>query len=154
MSSERAAHHNSVNVNRAITALQVQFVGFLLFALVWWTGVHASIDAPARWLLDLLSWPLDGSHQFLSGDVRWLSGVGAGLLVGMSLFMLLVVLPELRAGNFRVLKGAIRALLGWFVFDSFGSVVAGVASNAWFNVAFFLPTLALLLYLQRRSNHR
>ena len=109
-----------------------------------------SCDRPASLLIDLLDWPVDGGDDFLSRDARFLSAVGAGLLIFMGVNILLVVVPELEVGNFRVLKGSAIAIFSWFVVDSVGCCVAGVPSNAGFNI-FFLAMLLCPLWLVARS---
>lgn len=130
---------------RAVSSL------YLLVGLVWATAAWAAVDAPGRLLFDLLDWPLDGVPAELGRSARWASAVGAGLLVGLSLVMSLVVAPELERGNRTVARGTVIALLGWFVVDGAGSIASGVTSNALFNVPFLLGWLVPVLLLARRD---
>ena len=132
----------STSLNRA--SLLLRLVSYLLlgFVAIWFLAAVPFLDQPASLLIDFLDWPLDGGHDFLSRDVRWLSAIGAGLLSSMAMTNLLVVAPELERGNFRVLRGSAIATVSWYVIDSLGSWTSGVPSNVVFNTAFFV----LLLY--------
>ena len=135
-----------MNDSQCVLLLKWATVSVLLFAAAWFTAAFDGIDLPGRFLIDLSDWPLDGAHAELSRDVRWLSGIGAGLLAFLGLQIWLVVIPELESGNMRVRKGTLLALLGWYVIDNAGSVAAGVPSNVFFNSIYFV-LLALPLWL-------
>ena len=133
---------NTNKLARSVMLLRLVCYGLLAFVVVWYLAVFPPLDKPASLLLDTIVWPIDGSHDVLSRDARFLSGVGAGLLTAMTLFLQLVVAPELETGNFRVLRGATLSILAWYLVDSTGSYASGVASNVMFNTGFLL----LLLY--------
>lgn len=133
---------NTTKLARSLMLLRLVCYGLLVFVAIWFVAVFPGIDQPARLLLDTIVWPIDGSHDVLSRDARFLSGIGAGLLTAMALNILLVVVPELEVGNFRVLRGAALAIFAWYVVDSVGSYASGVPSNVLFNTGFLL----LLLY--------
>lgn len=130
------------DLSTACTLLEWVVYGMLLFAAVWWLAAPSMLDQPASLLLDTIVWPIDGSHDTLSRDTRFLSAVGSGLMVSLACFLLWVSIPELRHGNFRVLRGTVLSILAWYLVDSAGSVLSGVSSNVFFNSVF----LAMLLY--------
>lgn len=126
---------------RAISA--AFFFSGLVFAL----PAFAPIGAPGILFLDILKWPLDGDPGALGQDARWLSAVGGGLLAGLAALSFLIVAPAIERGDGEARRGAIAAILVWFLIDSAGSIAAGVASNAVFNALFagvyLLPLVAL-----------
>lgn len=130
------------HLSRSVLLLRLSSYVLLAFLFVWFLAVFPPIDRPASLLIDLLDWPVDRGTDFLSRDVRWLSAIGAGLLASMAMNNLLVVVPEIEAGNFRVLKGSAIATISWYVVDSIGSFASGVPSNVVFNTVF----LVMLLY--------
>jgi hypothetical protein len=128
--------------------LRLNALGFALFAAVWWLASLEEAAAPARALIDLLKWPLDGDPAALDQIDAWLSAIGAGLLAAFAAITFLVVAPGVEDGDARVRSGAIAAIVTWFVVDSAGSVLTGVASNAVFNAIFLALYLAPLLLLR------
>ena len=138
----------SRNQGLALTTLKLMCWGFLVFAAIWWTAVHASIDAPASLLIDILDWPRDGSHEVLVRDARVFSAIGAGLMVGFAWLVLAVVIPGVRAGSHRIWRGAVVAITAWYIVDSLGCLIADAAPNAAFNTVFF-AMMILPLWIAR-----
>lgn len=136
------------NAETGIFLFRLSAIGLLVFAAIWITAAIPGFDEPGKLLIDMLDWPLDGSHRELSQDARWLSAIGAGLTASFGVLFLLVVIPELKAGNRAVRKGTLIAIAVWYVIDSIGSVTAGVPSNAFFNTIFFLA-LVVPLWMAR-----
>lgn len=60
-----------------ITAIAIGAFGPLFFF-----GTMVDTLEPARWALDLLSWPLDGSITYQSPDMKFLSALTGGFLLG------------------------------------------------------------------------
>jgi len=118
--------------------------GFLLFAFVWGLAPYTTINAPARLLLDVLDWPPGTATAALDRNTMWLSSIGAGLTVLVSILLLGIVVPAIRAGDRRVIRVTIWAAIGWFVVDGAGSIASGVASNVFFN-AFLLAGMLVPL---------
>lgn len=141
------------SLDRALTLLQVSCTGLLLFAAAWWLAAVPGYDRPAQLLLDLTVWPIDGSHNQLSTDARFLSAIGASLLAALAVLILFVVVPEVRRGNNVVLRGTTYAILTWYVFDSIGCITAGVASNAVLNTI-YAATLLVPMWLVARAAKR
>jgi len=119
--------------------------GFLAFAFVWALAPYGAVNEPARLLLDLLDWPLGDAAPDLSRSEMWLSSIGAGLVVGISILLLGVVAPAVEASNKKTVRVTIWAFIGWYVVDSAGSVASGVPSNAVFNAVFLAAILIPLL---------
>ena len=116
-----------------ITALIVGAFG-PVFAL----GAMEATSEPARWTLDLLSWPLDGQESYDFATMRFLSALTGGFLFGWG-----VMIWCLRAWVYDIAPEPVRrtvltSLLAWFVLDSAGSIASGTPSNAFFNVLVLL----------------
>ncbi|MEO1146380.1 MAG: hypothetical protein AAFY26_12405 [Cyanobacteria bacterium J06638_22] len=112
-----------------ITALVVGAFGPVFFL-----GTMVSTMEPARLTLDLLSWPINGVPTYESPDIRFLSALAGGFLLGWG-----VMIGCLRAWVYDAVPEAVRkvvltSLLSWFVLDSAGSIASGTPSNALFNV--------------------
>ncbi len=116
-----------------ITALVVGAFG-PVFAL----GAMEATSEPARWTLDLLSWPLDGRESYDFATMRFLSALTGGFLFGWG-----VMIWCLRAWVYDIAPEPVRrtvltSLLAWFVLDSAGSIASGTPSNAFFNILVLL----------------
>jgi hypothetical protein len=109
------------------------------FGPVFFLGSMLPTAEPARWTLDLLSWPLDGDQSYAAATTRFLSALTGGFLLGWGVTIwgmsgrLFDAAPEL------VRRVVLSGLLSWFFLDSAGSVVSGNTPNVVFN------TLILLL---------
>ena len=141
--------NTSNSLERAIRLVRLACYAYVVFAGVWWLASVPELDWPARLLLDISDWPMDGSHDQLSRDARFLSAIGSGLLVAVSLLILLIVVPEFERGNEAVLRGTIIALLAWYFIDSTGCILAGVWSNAVLNTFYVLTMLIPLMLVGR-----
>ena len=127
---------------KCATLLTLVGYGFVIFSLIWVLTAFAPIDRPARLLIDILDWPLDGLPAEPSGEARWMGAIGAGLTCGLGLMFVLIFAPIIRMNDpvtgGIVRKGALIGVIAWYVVDSSGSVAAGVPSNAVFNAVFLL----------------
>lgn len=108
------------------------------FGPVFFLGTMASTSEPARWTLDVLSWPLDGVQSYDFPTLRFLSALTGGFLFGWG-----VMIWSLRAWVYDVAPEAVRrvvltSLLAWFVLDSAGSIASGTPQNALFNIVVLL----------------
>lgn len=108
------------------------------FGPIFFLGTMVSTLEPARLTLDLLSWPIDGVPTYTSPDMRFLSALTGGFLLGWG-----VMIWCLRAWLYDTEPEAVRrvvliSLLSWFALDSTGSIASGNPSNALFNIFFLL----------------
>ncbi|MBO6675717.1 MAG: hypothetical protein JJ908_11640 [Rhizobiales bacterium] len=118
--------------------LLVTAIGIAAFGPFAALASRPEMSEPARWALDLLSWPLDGSITYQPQEMRFLSAITGGVLFGWG-----VMIWALRAWVYDVAPEGVRksvvfSLLGWFVLDSLGSVLSGTTPNAVFNIAFLI----------------
>ena len=93
---------------------------------------------PARWTLDLLSWPLDGAQTFTSSTTRFLSALTGGFLLGWGVMIWCLSAWVYDAAPEAVRRTVLTGMLSWFVLDSAGSIASGNASNALFNILVLL----------------
>ncbi|MEO0560037.1 MAG: hypothetical protein AAF170_17855 [Bacteroidota bacterium] len=108
------------------------------FGPVFFLGTMELTTEPARFTLDLLSWPLDGSATYTSPDTRFLSALTGGFLVGWGVMIWCLSLWVYDHAPEAVRKTVLIGLLSWFVLDSAGSITSGNASNVGFNVLVLL----------------
>ena len=108
------------------------------FGPVFFLGTMAKTLEPARWSLDLLSWPLDGATTYASPDTRFLSALTGGFLLGwgVMIWCLSTWVYDLAPEPTR--KTVLTSVLAWFCLDSAGSIASGNPSNAAFNVIILL----------------
>ncbi|WP_027001470.1 hypothetical protein [Hugenholtzia roseola] len=112
------------------------------FAPVFFLGTMLNTSEPARWTLDLLAFPLDGSQDYQAPTTRFLSALTGGFLLGWGITILGLrhwvydLAPE------GVRKSVVLGTVAWFCLDSAGSIAAGHLSNAFFNVLVLLVAIA------------
>lgn len=103
------------------------------FGPVFFLGTMLSTSAPARWTLDVLSWPVDGIQNYEAATTRFLSALTGGFLFGWGVMIwCLSSMVYDKAPDF-VRKSVVIGLLSWFVLDSSGSIASGNSINAVFN---------------------
>ena len=121
-------------------------VGILKFgsALVVGFGVVIAMAAYpptagiARFLLDLVIWPVDGVQAISGPEMRLLSAVSGGVMVGWGILLWLVA-TRLYPKDPGLARTLILASIGtWFLVDSLASIVAGASLNALLNVSFLV----------------
>lgn len=116
-----------------VTAIVIGGFGPVLFL-----GTMEPTLEPARWTLDLLSWPPDGATTWEHPDTRFLSALAGGFLVGWGGLIWGLAAQAYDAAPEAVRRSVLSGLLAWFVLDSAGSVASGDPSNALFNVLILL----------------
>ena len=116
-----------------VTALVVGSFGPIFFL-----GTMLPTSEPARWTLDLLSWPLDGLQTFASPTTRFLAALTGGFLLGWGVMIWCLSAWVYDAAPEAVRRVALTGMLSWFVLDSAGSIASGNASNAFFNILVLL----------------
>ena len=114
------------------------------FGPVFFLGTMAQTLEPARFTLDLLSWPLDGATTFASPDTRFLSALTGGFLFGWGVMIWCLSAWVHDAAPEGVRRAVLTGTLAWFCLDSAGSVASGNAVNAAFNVVVLLVAVGPL----------
>jgi hypothetical protein len=130
-----ATHKRWLKVAAALTAS---------FGPVFFLGTMAATAEPARWSLDLLSWPLDGAQSYADPTLRFLTALTGGFLLGWGVLIWLLSGSVYDAAPEGVRKAVVGGFLAWFVLDSAGSIAGGNASNALFNIAVLLALVGPL----------
>jgi biotin transporter BioY len=108
------------------------------FGPIFFLGTMWPTSEPARWTLDLLSWPLDGAQNFASPDTRFLSALTGGFLLGWGVTIWLLSTWVYDLAPEAVRRAVLIGMLSWFVLDSAGSIASGTASNAAINILVLL----------------
>lgn len=108
------------------------------FGPVFFLGTMLSTAEPARWTLDLLDWPLDGTQTYADQTTRFLSALTGGFLFGWGVMVWMLGRKVYDHAPEAVRVSVLTGLLAWFVLDSAGSIASGAASNALFNVLVLL----------------
>jgi hypothetical protein len=116
-----------------VTALVVGSFGPIFFL-----GTMLPTSEPARWTLDLLSWPLDGAQNYAAPSTRFLSALTGGFLLGWGVTIWCLSAWVYDAAPEAVRRVVLTGMLSWFVLDSAGSIASGNASNAFFNILVLL----------------
>lgn len=121
----------------------MQLVGTIVggYALLWALAPYDAINWPARFILSLSSGSLNELAEPLTTHVKWLSAIGAGLLVAVAIFCYGIIAPAILKKDFNTLKFFKIAMITWYLIDSLGSLVAGVELNVLFNTIFLLIIL-------------
>ncbi len=114
------------------------------FGPVFFLGTMLPTSEPARWSLDLLSWPLDGLQTFASPDTRFLSALTGGFLFGWGVMIWCLSAWVYDSQPEMVRRSVLCGLLAWFVLDSAGSITSGTPSNALFNIIVLLAAVGPL----------
>lgn len=116
-----------------ITAIVVGSFGPIFFF-----GTMLSTSEPARWTLDVLSWPIDNIQNYEAATTRFLSALTGGFLLGWGVMIWCLSSMVYDKSPDFVRKSVVIGLLSWFVLDSLGSIASGNAINTLFNVIVLL----------------
>lgn len=121
----------------------MQLVGIIVsgYALLWALAPYDAINWPARFILSLSTANLSILAEPLTTHVKWLSAIGAGLLVAVAIFCYGIIAPAILKKDFNTLKFFKIAMITWYLIDSIGSLAAGVWLNILFNTIFLLILL-------------
>ncbi|HRD77780.1 MAG TPA: hypothetical protein PK264_17885 [Hyphomicrobiaceae bacterium] len=111
------------------------------FGIIIALAAYPATSAPARMLVDLVFWPLDGAPDLAAPAARLLAAIAGGVLVGWAVTLWLLV-ASLSAKRPDVVGSIVKAGIGsWFLVDSAGSIAAGAPINAFLNIGFLVAFL-------------
>lgn len=118
----------------------LKFTAFVIgsFGPVFFLGTMLPTSEPARWTLDLLSFPLDGLQSYEAPTTRFLSALTGGFLFGWGVMVWCLQKWVYDLAPEGVRKSVLVGTLAWFILDSTGSTLSGNASNVFFNVIVLL----------------
>jgi hypothetical protein len=121
------------------------------FGPVFFLGTMAATMEPARWTLDLLSWPLDGATTYASPDTRFLSALTAGFLAGWGVMIWCLSVWVYDQAPEAVRRTTLAGIMTWFCLDSAGSIASGNPSNAVINILVLLIAVGPLWWPVREQ---
>lgn len=108
------------------------------FGPVFFLGTMIRSSEPARFTLDVLSWPVDGNMSYAAPTTQFLSALTGGFLLGWGVMIWLLSKYVYDAAPEGTRKAVVFGLLAWFFLDSAGSIASGNSSNALFNILVLL----------------
>lgn len=115
------------------------------------SGAITATAGLARYLMDLVFWPVDGTPGAVMPQAQLLWAITGGVMVGWGVLMWQVI-THVYTDNPALGRSMILTSVGiWFVLDSSGSIAAGAPLNALFNVI-FLALYAVPLWRPVREN--
>lgn len=114
--------------------------GFLVaaFSPICFLGTMPEFAEPARYTLDLLSWPIDGRESLDGTSIKLVSALLGGFLLGYGVTIWLLSSWVYDLAPEKVRRAVVVGLCCWFVLDSSGSIAGGHASNAVWNILVLL----------------
>lgn len=118
--------------------LRITAIVIASFGPVFFLGSMHSFSEPARFTLDLLSFPPDGNPTFNDPATRFLSALSGGFLFGWGVCIWVLRSLAFDKAPDEVRKSVLAGVLAWFFLDSAGSIASGNISNAFFNIAVLL----------------
>ncbi len=121
------------------------------FGPVFFLGTMEATMEPARWSLDLLAWPLDGTPSYASPDTRFLSALTGGFLFGWGVMIAALTARLYDKDPEAVRRSVVTGLVAWFMLDSAGSITSGNPSNALWNVLVLLTLVGPLWFPARQA---
>lgn len=121
-------------------------IGFALaIAGATWPPTSGIFD----FLFDMVDWPLDGAVTVVTAQTRLLAAISGGVFASWSVLLILIVAPAVGRGDEDIRRGALIAIIVWFVIDSAGSLAAGFPANALFNTVYLVTLLAPLMMVKQ-----
>lgn len=126
----------SPEVHKAWLKVTAVLVGS--FGPIFFLGTMVPTMEPARLTLDILSWPVNGVPTYASPDMRFLSALTGGFLLGWGVMIWCLSQWVYDLAPEAVRRAVLTGVLAWFLLDSAGSIASGNAANAGFNVIVLL----------------
>ena len=139
----------SLDLRFKLMRMVALILGF--YALIWATAPFTSMNISARFLLDLLDWPLDSINVPLERNTKWLSAIGAGLLAMVAILLWGIVAPALKKGDRAVAQTTLLAILVWYIIDGVGSIAVGIVSNVVFNTLYLIAMVIPLIGMPKKG---
>jgi biotin transporter BioY len=114
------------------------------FGPIFFLGTMIPTAEPARFTLDLLSFPIDGVQNYNEPTTRFLSALTGGFLFGWGVMVWCLSVWVYDKAPEAVRKTVLIGVLSWFIIDSLGSITSGNPSNSIFNIIVLLVTVGPL----------
>lgn len=136
----------SIYRTKAFHKQYLKFTAFVVgsFGPIFFLASMIEFSEPARWSLDLLSWPVDGVQTYAEPTTRFLSVLTGGFLFGWGMNILFLSKWVYDKAPNQVRKTVLLGLCSWFFLDSLGSITSENSSNVLFNVIVLLLAIGPL----------
>jgi hypothetical protein len=108
--------------------------GIIAFGALLTACVIPALSGPARFIVDLAFWPLDGQPTLTARDAVLSLSVAGAVTLGWGVLMLGLVRDPVLSSEPRVWSLMTTALVIWFMVDSAASILAGAHVNALSNL--------------------
>jgi len=139
-----------MTLEQRIKWLQAGSAMVVVFGIVIALGAHPSTNGIVVFLADVMIWPLDGAQTGEASEMRFLSAVSGGIMVGWGICLWMLATAGLREAPQLSRRIILLSIGTWFVLDSAGSLVAGVPLNVAGNVLFLLIFILPLRAFQKQ----
>jgi len=126
----------------------------LLSGIVFAIGVVSDTAGINRMFLSIVSSGSEGLGGITSPEAKVMLAIAGGVFAGFGAMLLFIVAPAIEEGDSRIKRGAVYALLIWFVVDSGASIAGGNPMNAVSNSLFLALYLLPLLWVSQSSASR
>lgn len=103
------------------------------------------------WLLDLLTWPLNGVPVNFNQEALLLNAILGGVMAGWGTLMYFIAADPIAQGNMLLARQMLLSILIWFCVDSIGSYVVQIPGNIVLNILFLFMLSIPLLVLSKES---
>ncbi len=124
------------------------------FGPIFFLATIPTFAEPARFTLDLLSWPLDGAQSYTDPTLHFLSALSGGFLLGWGVLIWCLSGSAYDAAPEAVRKAVLTSILSWFLLDSAGSITSGNPSNVAFNMLILLAAIGPLWWPEQERKTR
>ncbi|MEM7057291.1 MAG: hypothetical protein AAF557_06875 [Pseudomonadota bacterium] len=112
-------------------------------------AAHPATDGVIVFFADLLFWPLDGLQNADKPELRLISGISGGVMIGWGVVLLGLSTKGMAQAPELSLTLMERAIIVWFVVDSVASWIAGAPLNIIGNLIFLVLFLWPIHVLRR-----
>lgn len=114
--------------------LRISAVVIAAFAPLLFLATMPGLSEPARLVLDVLAWPLDGFPSYSSREIGFLSALTGGFLLGWGAMVWCLSMWVYDQAPEGVRRSLLVGGCSWFILDSAGSITSGCWPNAVWNI--------------------
>lgn len=134
--------------------LKITAIVIAIAAPAFFFGSMLETSEPARFSLDIISWPIDRLQNFDAPTTRFLSALTGGFLLGWgTLIWCLSSMVYDKSPNL-VRKTVVISICSWFILDSCGSIASGNWQNAVTNILVLLIAVGPLWLKAKDENEK
>ncbi len=96
------------------------------------------VNALVLFFFDLVMWPIDGAQNISAPETTIITAISGGVMVGWGILLYMLSAQLYPRDPALARSMLLWSICTWFVFDSAGSIFAGVPLNAFLNIGFLL----------------